>query len=370
MRFLATLLLIIFHLQVWGQDPTTDRWIDNGDETLISLPASITGRVSIQKDNLNNSNVLSELLRVGVSYAPTDFIGFRNGTTTNGFNPVLMAYNQSLSRGSTLTMAGVTNYDGDTGTWPMMLFDVRKHTDNTITTGGTAITTRPLFAWRNYTTVYMQMLANGNLGLGTTSPQAQLHTTSTVRLEGLPVGAGSGFIMSDVSGNLSRYSLPTNTTLASLSNSVGANILPKLDGSGVLLNSQLTDNGSSVGIGGAPVPGAKLALYGTLRMMSDERAKTNITRLSGAIAKVSHLNGYLYNWRNQATQREVGFLAQEVEQVLPEAVSQNADGIKFLNYDGVIPLLTEAIKEQQQLINQQSELIRQLQHEVRALKKK
>ena len=82
-------------------------------------------------------------------------------------------------------------------------------------------------------------------------------------------------------------------------------------------------------------------------MMSDGRTKTNVTRMINALQKVSSLNDYLYDWKGHAAQREVGFLAQEVEKVLTEAVSQNADGIKFLNYDGVIPLLTEAIKEQQ-----------------------
>ena len=214
------------------------------------------------------------------------------------------------------------------------------------------------------------LFRSGNLGVGTTSPQAQLHTTGTVRFGGLPSASGSGVVMADASGNLSRYALPANTVLTSLSGTSVTNVLPKLDASGTLLNSQLTDDGTNVGLGGAPVSGVKLALYGTLRMMSDERTKTNVTRITNALRKVSSLNGYSYDWKGHVAQREVGFLAQEVEKVLPEAVSQNADGIKFLNYDGVIPLLTEAIKEQQLLISQQGELIRQLQQAVQTLTKK
>ncbi|GAB3491559.1 hypothetical protein GCM10027341_04710 [Spirosoma knui] len=369
MRLVLSSVLLLVSLRTFGQDPTPDKWVDNGDETQITLPSTVTGKVSILKGN-PNAETFNELLRVGVTHAPSDFIGFRNGTTTNGFNPVLLAYNQSLPSGSTLTLAGVTDYNGDTGDWPMMLFDARKHTDNTITTGGTTISSRPLFAWRNYTTVYMQMQANGNLGVGTMSATAQLHTTGTVRFAGVPSGLGTGLIMADGNGNLSRYDLPANSTLTSISGASTPNNVPKLNASGSLQNSQITDNGTSVGLGGAPVEGAKLAVYGTLRMMSDERTKSNVTRMTGALQKVNSLNGYFYNWRGQVTQREVGFLAQEVEQVLPEAVSQNAEGIKFLNYDGVIPLLTEAIKEQQLLINKQSELIKQLQLEVNTLKKR
>lgn len=252
----------------------------------------------------------------------------------------------------------------------MMLFDTRKHVDNTLVTGGASIVNRPLFAWRNYTTVYMQMQANGNLGIGTTSPQAQLHTTGTVRLSGVPTGAGSGLVMTDDEGNLSRYTLPANTLPASFSGASSTNVVPKLNASGTLLNSQLSDDGAGVGIGGSPVAGIKLALYGTLRLMSDERTKVNVTRMTNALQKINSLNGYIYGWKGLPAQREAGFLAQEVECVLPEAVSENADGIKFLNYEGVIPLLTEAIKEQQKLISDQGELIRQLRQEVDALKKK
>ncbi len=367
MRFVLVLSVFSVCFRTYAQDSTTDRWVDTGDETQLVLPSTTNGRVSILKGN-PNANTFNELLRVGVTHAPTDYIGFRNGTATNGFNPVLLSYNESLTNASTLTLAGVTNYAGDVGTWPMVLFDTRKHFDNTLVSGGTTVENRPLFAWRNYTTVYMQMLANGNLGIGTTLPQAQLHTTGTVRFSGIPSGSGSGVLMTDASGNVSRYNLPANSVLTSYSGPLVANALLKLNASGTLLNSQLTDDGTNVGLGGAPISGAKLALYGTLRMMSDERTKTNVTRMTNALQKINRLNGYFYDWKGQVAQREVGFLAQEVEQVLPEAVSQNAEGIKFLNYDGVIPLLTEAIKEQQKLIGAQGELIKQLQQEVKALK--
>ncbi len=362
------LLLVAAPFVAFCQDPSPDLWVDNGDETQITLPASVSARVSISKGN-PNANTFNELLRVSTTHSPADFVGFRNGTFTNNFNPVLLGYNEGLTTASTLTMAGMTNYAGDMGNWPMMLFDARKHTDNTLTTGGAAIQNRPLFAWRNYTTVYMQMLANGNIGIGTPTPQAQLHTTGSVRFSGLPASSANSVLMADAAGSLSRYELPANTKLTSLSGTATANAIPKLSADGTLSTSQLADDGTGVGMGGPPVDGAKLALYGTMRLMSDERTKTNVTRMTGALQKISSLNGYFYDWKGRRAPRDVGFLAQEVESVLPEAVSQNAEGVKFLNYNGVIPLLTEAIKEQQQLLRQQGELIKQLQQEIANLKK-
>ena len=56
--------------------------------------------------------------------------------------------------------------------------------------------------------------------------------------------------------------------------------------------------------------------------------------------------------------------------MLPEAVSENTTSTKFLNYDGIIPVLTEAIKQQQKLIEAQSKKIDVLMQEVEKLKKK
>jgi hypothetical protein len=59
-----------------------------------------------------------------------------------------------------------------------------------------------------------------------------------------------------------------------------------------------------------------------------------------------------YSWIDEAAdanggkRRFIGFLAQEVEAVLPELVSTNDEGTKSVNYDGVIPVLVEALKEE------------------------
>jgi hypothetical protein len=56
----------------------------------------------------------------------------------------------------------------------------------------------------------------------------------------------------------------------------------------------------------------------------------------------------------------MGLLAQSVEKIIPEAVSENADGYKGVDYAKLVPLLIEAIKEQQVQIMQQQKEINQL----------
>lgn len=86
--------------------------------------------------------------------------------------------------------------------------------------------------------------------------------------------------------------------------------------------------------------------------VSDERLKTNIQGIENAVSKVGQLNGYTFEYTTDG-KISAGVIAQEVEQVLPEAVSEKQlplkadDGqeYKVVNYDALHGLLIEAIKE-------------------------
>jgi hypothetical protein len=90
---------------------------------------------------------------------------------------------------------------------------------------------------------------------------------------------------------------------------------------------------------------------------SDARFKRDVVLLTGALSKVQALRGVYYNWktesfpeRNFTNERQVGFIAQEVEKILPEVVSTAGDGYKGVDYSKVTALLVEAMKEQQKEI--------------------
>ncbi|MFT4261674.1 MAG: tail fiber domain-containing protein, partial [Candidatus Woesearchaeota archaeon] len=89
---------------------------------------------------------------------------------------------------------------------------------------------------------------------------------------------------------------------------------------------------------------------------SDKTLKENITKINHALKKLEKINGYYYDWKNEDSgtkkYRHVGLIAQEVEKVLPEAVSTDKkDNLKSIRYTEIIPLLVQAIKEQQEQIN-------------------
>jgi hypothetical protein len=111
-------------------------------------------------------------------------------------------------------------------------------------------------------------------------------------------------------------------------------------------------NDGSTSMGGIVGNGASNVQFISI---SDERLKENIQPLSGSLDKVLALNPISYNWKDSGEHIEAGFVAQEVEEVLPEYVTTDEDenqtkGLTGGMTAGYISVLTKAIQEQQALI--------------------
>jgi len=85
---------------------------------------------------------------------------------------------------------------------------------------------------------------------------------------------------------------------------------------------------------------------------SDITLKKNIEVIPNALDKVMQLRGVTFDRKDIETSRQSGVIAQEVEKVLPEVVATNDEGIKSVAYGNMVGLLIEAIKEQQQQIDE------------------
>lgn len=241
------------------------------------------------------------------------------------------------------------------------------------------------------------LTVSNNVGIGTQAPLAQLHTTGTVRFAGLTTGGTPNNLVSiDASGQLWRYSLTgvgiQNTCATTNFIVKSGSTLPNLS------CSQLYDDGTSVGIGvtsgfsytwpgglsGPTPPPAtgtlKLAINGVTRALayfatSDRRYKKNILPFKSALSKIKNLQGVSYQWDkenhpemnfNEASQ--IGFIAQDVEKIIPEAVIKDNNGYYSMNYSTLIPVLNEGIKEQQIIIEEMKNEITELKNEVTNLK--
>jgi hypothetical protein len=121
------------------------------------------------------------------------------------------------------------------------------------------------------------------------------------------------------------------------------------------------NHGGKVGIGDT-TPTAQLEVYGSVGAYgfidrSDIRLKENISPVQDALNKVLDLKPVNFDWKDNfegkepyLSKRSAGFIAQDVEKVIPELVVEDEEGYKSINYDGIIPYLTDAIQEQQVLI--------------------
>ncbi|HCX20297.1 MAG TPA: hypothetical protein DHN29_00185, partial [Cytophagales bacterium] len=80
---------------------------------------------------------------------------------------------------------------------------------------------------------------------------------------------------------------------------------------------------------------------------SDKRYKKDIATLTGALDKTRELRGTSYFWKdsNKGDGRQIGVIAQEVEEVYPEFVHTDANGYKSVNYAQMVAVLIEAVKE-------------------------
>ena len=116
--------------------------------------------------------------------------------------------------------------------------------------------------------------------------------------------------------------------------------------------------------------------------ISDSTKKEQIQSISFSLQKIQKMRGVEYyhkmneanksnkntnneeKTKNEGKVKNIGFLAQEVEAIIPEAVATNKAGIKYVNYQAIIPVLVEGIKEQQIQLTHQAQQIKDLQDQI------
>jgi hypothetical protein len=217
-----------------------------------------------------------------------------------------------------------------------------------------------------------------NIPNGIISSSAQIDTLFNI--DGIVSGSSQiNFTqLSGISANIiSSSSDTTNVDMIITGGSISANLyggvisgssqittaLPTgvVSGSIQVLGSSTIHSGSSgnyqfnsigVGTAGSTVAGEIRAIADiTAYYSSDKRLKENIVPIKNALSKVELISGNTYDWKEGYEEihshkgNDVGVIAQEIEEILPQIVTNRDNGYKAVQYEKIIPLLIEAIKE-------------------------
>ena len=88
-----------------------------------------------------------------------------------------------------------------------------------------------------------------------------------------------------------------------------------------------------------------VTINGDLTLASDMRLKANIISLGSTLTKLLNIDGKSYTFTNTGD-KSVGVLAQDIQKQFPDLVKERQDGMLTVNYQGLIPVVINAIKEQ------------------------
>ena len=194
---------------------------------------------------------------------------------------------------------------------------------------------------------------------------------SGANLTGLTAGNLSGTIPSAVLGNSTHYIGTTAIALNRSSASQALTGITSIDGSAATFTSTSQNSQfNSIGVGTAATSTAgEIRATGTITAnYSDDQLKTKLGNIPNAVDKIKSLNGFYYE-PNEVAQslgyekrKEVGLSAQQVQKVLPEIVVPAPIDEKYLtiHYERLVPLLVEAIKEQQNQIDKLTTIIKEI----------
>lgn len=194
-------------------------------------------------------------------------------------------------------------------------------------------------------------VSGGNVGIGTTAPNADLTITTN--------GTSGGKISFRTDRTDSVLFEDTYTINLKSANGLNFDYDGNSNATGAFNIYEAATSrfyiaaGGKVGIG-TTAPSYKLDVVGDIRATSfiytssDAGLKKNIATITDPLAKIEKLRGVTFSWKNN-NEPSVGLIAQEVEKVFPELVSDSG-GTKSLQYSALVAPLIEAVKEQQREI--------------------
>ncbi len=211
--------------------------------------------------------------------------------------------------------------------------------------GDVGVTTNRRFSIKNtwnFTGTECLTILNstGNVGVGTTSPGSILHVAGSAAELRLDTITSGDSLFRHYQDGVSKSYIGFSRAGAYMYAGFGADVWRAHSGETAPRIPAL------IGVGNRAVYSDANGLL--TNTSSDARLKSNVHDVNYGLATVQNLRPVSYNWSNVqslGSQLEIGFIAQEVQQLVPEVIGQNSDGMLSLDYPKLTAVLAKAVQE-------------------------
>jgi hypothetical protein len=329
--------------------------LTNLETTTASLNISVTNINSFtSSENTKSSTLATYTGSIDTKFTTLATLTGSNSTRLTNLETTTASVNISVSSLNTVTSSLATTYEG------------RASATKTIVSGSSQIT---LSSTTGYGTVINQNLL-------TTSDVTHNTITGTIRATNGIVSGSSQIVGSSITTNAitiagTSTALGGTITAEQIRTAIGTVVtgsaqitLSSTTGYGTVINQNLLTTSNvqhaSLGIGmAASGTAGRIDASGDIVAFStsDKNFKENIIPIQNALEKISKISGNTYDWKSDMKEfhgfegNDVGVIAQEIEEVLPQLVTTRETGYKAVKYDKLVALLIEGIKEQQTQIH-------------------
>ena len=296
-----------------------------GKNLNVGENTSITGTLTVTDNTTLNKNVTL----VGSDTASTEYFKIQNGSSVDKF--------------TVDSSSGITTIEGTLTVKDVVTFS--KNID------ATALGTGALVVSAGGASINNQLRVGGAVNLSSTltvtdnttlNKNVTLVGSDTASTEYFKIQNGSSvdkFTVDSSSGNTTIVGTLNVTDTTTLSSTV--NIIKDTDSTSKTTGALTVSGG--VGIAKALYVGGDITAFAD----SDQRLKDNITPITDALNKVLSISGNTFDWNDKSDKEgsDVGVIAQEILEILPEIVTSRDNGYLAVRYEKLVPLLIEAIKE-------------------------
>ena len=293
--------------------------------TLLALTVSFSMNAQVSTNSTSPTGIYASAMGNGTTASGNESTAMGYDTTASGEASTAMGYSTTASTQASTAMGKLTTASGDYSTAMGKLTTASGDYSTAMGYSSTASGSRSTAMGQSTTASATFSTA---MGLGTTASDY----SSTV----------IGQYNSSGSSATSANSFSTSAPAFVIGNGTASNA--KSDAFKVMFNGDATVSND-------------LTVSGDVNITSDARLKSNIVSLGSTLPKLLQIDGKSYEMKGK---QKIGVLAQEIQEVFPELVSEDDNEMLAVNYQGLVPVLINALKEQDKIIKTQEERLNKI----------